>query len=49
VAEPASLPTAAAIGNAFYNATGVRMRSLPMTPMAVLAALESGGKAGPGR
>lgn len=30
---------AAAIGNAFYNATGVRMRSLPMTPAKVLAAL----------
>jgi xanthine dehydrogenase YagR molybdenum-binding subunit len=30
---------AAAIGNAFYNATGVRMRSLPMTPPHVLAAL----------
>ena len=31
--------SAAAIGNAFYNATGVRMRSLPMTPPHVLAAL----------
>ncbi len=30
---------AAAIGNAFYNATGVRMRRLPMTPARVLAAL----------
>lgn len=30
---------AAAIGNAFYNATGVRMRRLPMTPPHVLAAL----------
>jgi xanthine dehydrogenase YagR molybdenum-binding subunit len=30
---------AAAIGNAFYNATGVRMRRLPMTPQHVLAAL----------
>ena len=30
---------AAAIGNAFYNATGVRMRKLPMTPANVLAAL----------
>ena len=30
---------AAAIGNAFYNATGVRMRSIPMTPSNVLAAL----------
>ena len=30
---------AAAVANAFYNATGVRMRSLPMTPPHVLAAL----------
>ena len=30
---------AAAIGNAFYNATGVRMRRLPMTPPHVLAVL----------
>jgi xanthine dehydrogenase YagR molybdenum-binding subunit len=30
---------AAAIANAFYNATGVRMRSLPMTPPHVLTAL----------
>jgi len=29
----------AAIGNAVYNATGVRIRQLPMTPAVVLAAL----------
>lgn len=29
----------AAIANAFYNATGVRVRQLPMTPSVVLAAL----------
>jgi xanthine dehydrogenase YagR molybdenum-binding subunit len=29
----------AAIGNAFYNATGERIRTLPMTPAVVLAAL----------
>ena len=29
----------AAIGNAFHNATGVRIRQLPMTPAVVLAAL----------
>jgi xanthine dehydrogenase YagR molybdenum-binding subunit len=29
----------AAIANAFYNATGVRIRQLPMTPAVVLAAL----------
>jgi xanthine dehydrogenase YagR molybdenum-binding subunit len=40
IGESAGIITlAAAIGNAFYNATGVRMRSLPMTPSNVLAAL----------
>ena len=41
IGEPATIPTAAAIANAFYNATGVRMRELPMTPARVLAALGS--------
>ena len=39
IAEPANIATAPAIGNAVYNALGVRLRSLPMTPSAVLAAL----------
>jgi xanthine dehydrogenase YagR molybdenum-binding subunit len=39
VAEPANIATAPAIGNAVYNAIGARLRSLPMTPAAVLAAL----------
>ncbi len=39
VAEPSNIATAPAIGNAVYNAIGVRMRTLPMTPAAVLAAL----------
>jgi xanthine dehydrogenase YagR molybdenum-binding subunit len=39
VAEPANVATAAAIANAFYNATGKRVRTLPMTPANVLAAL----------
>jgi xanthine dehydrogenase YagR molybdenum-binding subunit len=39
VAEPANVATAAAIANAFYNATGRRIRTLPMTPANVLAAL----------
>ena len=43
VGEPPNIPTAAAIGNAVFNATGVRMRSLPMTPDKVLAALGAGG------
>ncbi|MFT3771851.1 MAG: xanthine dehydrogenase family protein molybdopterin-binding subunit [Minicystis sp.] len=39
IGEPATIPTAAAIANAFHNATGVRLRELPMTPARVLAAL----------
>jgi nicotinate dehydrogenase subunit B len=34
---------AAAIGNAFYDATGVRLRQVPFTPDRVLAALQSRG------
>ena len=41
VAEPANVATAAAIANAFYNATGKRIRTLPMTPANVLRALEA--------
>jgi xanthine dehydrogenase YagR molybdenum-binding subunit len=41
VAEPANVATAAALANAFYNATGKRIRKLPMSPANVLAALES--------
>lgn len=39
IGEPATIPTAAAVANAVYNAIGVRMRELPMTPARVLAAL----------
>ncbi|HEX7409504.1 MAG TPA: xanthine dehydrogenase family protein molybdopterin-binding subunit [Candidatus Binatia bacterium] len=39
VGEPATIPTAASIANAVYNAIGVRMRTLPMTPARVLEAL----------
>jgi xanthine dehydrogenase YagR molybdenum-binding subunit len=39
VGEPATIPTAAAIGNAVANALGVRVASLPITPARVLAAL----------
>ncbi len=36
IAEPANIATAPAIANAVYNAIGVRPRSLPMTPAAIL-------------
>jgi len=39
IAEPASIATAPAIANAVYNAIGVRLRALPMTPAAILSAL----------
>jgi nicotinate dehydrogenase subunit B len=35
----------AAIGNAFFDATGVRFRRYPLTPQRVLAALEAGATA----
>lgn len=40
VGEPAMVPSAPAIANALYNATGVRLKSLPMTPEKVLWALK---------
>jgi xanthine dehydrogenase YagR molybdenum-binding subunit len=46
IGEPATVPTAAAIANAVYNATGVRMREIPMTPARVLAALAAARKEG---
>ncbi len=39
IGEPATIPTAAAIGNAVANALGVRVPELPITPARVLAAL----------
>jgi xanthine dehydrogenase YagR molybdenum-binding subunit len=39
IAEPSNIATAPAIANAVFNATGVRVRELPMTPAVVLTAL----------
>ncbi|MDX1701374.1 MAG: molybdopterin cofactor-binding domain-containing protein, partial [Melioribacteraceae bacterium] len=39
IGEPAIIPTAAAIANAVFNATGVRVKSLPITPDKVLNSL----------
>lgn len=41
VGEPPIIPTAGAIANAVYNAIGVRIRSLPITPDKVLTALQA--------
>jgi xanthine dehydrogenase YagR molybdenum-binding subunit len=45
IGEPATVPTAAAIANAFANATGVRIRTIPMTPAVVLEALRQEARA----
>jgi len=39
--EPSIVPITAAIGNAFFDATGVRLRRAPFTPDRVLAALKA--------
>ena len=46
IGEPANIATAAAIASAVYNAIGVRIRELPMTPRRVLAALSAAGGRG---
>ena len=43
IGEPSTVPTAAAIANAVYNAIGARVRELPMTPARVLAAIAKRG------
>jgi nicotinate dehydrogenase subunit B len=43
--EPSSRPTAAAIANAVFDATGVRVRTAPLTPKNVLAAMRAQGRA----
>ncbi|MCC6590621.1 MAG: xanthine dehydrogenase family protein molybdopterin-binding subunit [Bryobacterales bacterium] len=44
IGEPATIPGAAAIANAFYNATGVRVTAAPITPAEALAKLEERNK-----
>ena len=44
VGEPGLVPTAPAISNAIYDAIGVRIRHLPITPEKVLAALQERDK-----
>jgi CO/xanthine dehydrogenase Mo-binding subunit len=39
VGEPTAVPTSAAIGNAIFDAVGVRIKSLPMTAEKVLMAI----------
>ncbi len=43
--EPPIVPMPAAVANAFFDATGVRLRSAPLTPAKVRASLEAAGVA----
>ena len=47
VGESASVPSAAAIANAIYDATGVRFRELPFTPERILRGLRGEEQAAP--
>src|SRR3954466_9016566 len=47
VGESASVPSAAAIANAIYDATGVRFRELPFTPERILKGLRGDAPATP--
>jgi CO/xanthine dehydrogenase Mo-binding subunit len=40
IGEPGVPPTAPAVANAFFNATGARFRRIPLTPDRVLAAIK---------
>ena len=42
--EAAQGPTAAALGNALFDATGVRFRRIPFTPEHILAGLKMAAK-----
>lgn len=46
IAEPGMVPTAPAIANAIYDAIGVRIRDLPITPEKIMAALKKIGQPG---
>ncbi|AOS45717.1 Nicotinate dehydrogenase subunit B [Lacunisphaera limnophila] len=41
--EPATRPVAAVIGNALFDATGVRVRTIPFTRPALVAAFQAAG------
>ena len=43
--EPPCCPIPAAVANAFFDATGVRIRQAPMTPARVRATLKAAGVA----
>jgi len=41
IGEPGLTPTAPAISNAIFNATGIRLHHLPMTPESIVSALKT--------
>ena len=43
IGEPGLVPTAPAIANAIYNAIGIRIKELPITPEKILKALKEKG------
>ena len=45
VGEAPIIPPLAAVANAIYDATGIRMTKLPMTPGAILEAIQSKNQA----
>ena len=44
IGEPATIPTAPAIANAIYHATGVRVTDTPVDPLHLVAALAQTGE-----
>jgi xanthine dehydrogenase YagR molybdenum-binding subunit len=44
VGEPALIPTVGAVANAVFNASGVRVRELPITPDKILMGLQPPGR-----
>ena len=44
IGEPAAAPAAPAIANAVFDAIGVRIKDLPITPEKIRAALKSSGR-----
>jgi len=44
IGEPALNPTMSAITNAIYDATGIRIKELPVSPEKILAGLKKNGE-----